>query len=180
MSTRSGDFIPLEDLISEVGADAVRFFYNMRSVGASFDFDVDLAKKQNSDNPVYYVQYAYARVMSLFATANNKGINMPPETDESFEGDLSLLTLESEKKLISKLMAFLGVIEGCGKYCEPHRLSFYLSELAGLFHAYYNSTVIVDLQHLPLTAARLGLCRGVAIIIKYGLSLMGVSAPSRM
>lgn len=174
MSTRGGEFVTLDWLIDEVGVDAARFFYNMRGSGAQFEFDVDLAKTRSNDNPVYYVQYAHARVCSLMAKASGQGIKI--ETGKYLE----LLSLPSEKETIKKLMDFPYVIETAAQYNEPHRVVYYLQELAGAFHSYYYDNVIIAVDDENLTNARLSLCKGVACAVKYGLELLGVSAPERM
>jgi arginyl-tRNA synthetase len=173
MSTRAGEFVTLDWLIDEVGVDAARFFYNMRSSDSQFEFDIDLAKTRTSDNPVYYVQYAHARVCSLFATAATRGIT------PTIGADLDKLELPSERELIKSMMEFRYVLELAAKYNEPHRLVYYLQELAGQFHAYYYNTNIVG-PEIEQTNARLSLCSGVGKTIKYGLQLLGVSAPEKM
>jgi arginyl-tRNA synthetase len=173
MSTRAGQFITLDWLIDEVGKDAARFFYIMRSAASMFDFDIDLAKTRSSDNPVYYIQYVHARVASLMNNAKERGI-------EYQAGNLELLTQPAELQMIKKLMDMCYVIETAATYNEPHRLAYYLQELAGLFHTYYYNNIIVDEGNVPLTNARLSLAEGVAKAVKFGLGLVGVSAPDRM
>lgn len=174
MSTRAGEFITLDWLIDEVGVDAARFFYNMRSASAQFDFDIDLAKSRSSDNPVYYVQYAHARVKSLLVNALEKGITY-------VEGAcLDKLTMQSEKNIIKKMTELPSVIQTAAQYNEPHRVAYYLQELAGDFHSYYYNTVILDSEETETSCARLNLAAGVARTIKFGLGLLGVSAPERM
>ncbi|MBQ3033263.1 MAG: arginine--tRNA ligase [Deferribacterales bacterium] len=173
MSTRSGSFIPLNWLIDEVGADAARFFYNMRSHDAQFDFDIDLAKATSSDNPVYYVQYAHARVYSLISNAQAKG--------HKYERGIGLerLTGESETGLIKEMLRLKYVTEKAAIHLEPHRIAYYLQELAGAFHSYYYANQIIS-SDTELTNARLTLCEAAAITIRHGLALLGVSAPERM
>ena len=173
MSTRSGSFIPLNWLIEEVGADAARFFYNMRSHDAQFDFDIDLAKATSSDNPVYYVQYAHARVYSLISNAEAKG-----HTYERGQG-LHRLTDPSEIGLIKEMIRLKYVVEKAAIHLEPHRIAYYLQELAGAFHSYYYANQIIS-SDKELTNARLTLCEAAAYTIRYGLALLGVSAPERM
>jgi arginyl-tRNA synthetase len=173
MSTRSGQFITLDWLLDEVGVDAARFFYNMRSADAQFEFDIDLAKSRSSDNPVFYVQYAHARVASLLANAKERGI-------EGEETHLDKLTLPQEITLIKKLMELPSVISTAAQYNEPHRISYYLTDLAGDFHAYYYNTVILNADDMEHSLARLSLCKGVATAVKFGLGLIGVSAPDKM
>ncbi len=174
MSTRAGQFVTLDWLLDEVGIDAARFFYNMRGANSQFEFDIDLAKTQSSDNPVYYVQYAHARVCSVLATAAQRGIKMTPGAG------IDLLTLPAEKKLIKKMMEFRYILETAAQYNEPHRVAYFLQELAGEFHSYYYNTVILNDEDQARTNARLNLCTGVAKNIKFGLELLGVSAPERM
>lgn len=174
MSTRSGSFIPLSWLIDEVGVDAARFFYNMRSHDAQFDFDVDLAKSKNSDNPVYYVQYAHARVYSLLSNAAAKG-------HKYVSGKcLEKLTLPDEISLIKVMMRFKDTLELAAVHLEPHRVTYHLQDIAAAFHGYYYANQIVMDEDKDLTNARLSLCEAVANTIKCGLSVLGVSAPERM
>jgi arginyl-tRNA synthetase len=173
MSTRSGQFVTLDWLVKEAGQDASRFFYNMRSSNSQFEFDIDLAKQESNDNPVYYVQYAHARISGLMETAEKKQIS-------AAYADLSLLTGEKERFLIKKLMEMKDVLTLCAQYSEPHRLSYYLTELAGEFHSYYYGHIIADENLKDLSAARLVLCKGVAAALKFGLTLLGVSAPENM
>jgi arginyl-tRNA synthetase len=173
MSTRKGQFITLDWLIEEAGVDAARFFYNMRSPDSQFEFDVDLAKREGTENPVYYVQYAHARIAGLMETAEKKEI--PTEYP-----DISLLTGERERLLIKKMMEMKDIITLCAEYNEPHRLSHYLTELAGEFHSYYYHQPIADENLKELSAARLALCKGAAAVLKYGLKLLGVNAPDNM
>ena len=173
MSTRSGSFIPLDWLLDEVGIDAARFFYNMRSHDAQFDFDIDLAKANSSDNPVYYIQYAHARVYSLISNAEAKGHKY-----KKGEG-LHRLIDDSEINLIKEMIRLKYVIETSAIHLEPHRIAYYLQELASSFHSYYYANQIISSDY-DLTNARLTLCEAVAVTIKYGLTLLGVSAPERM
>jgi arginyl-tRNA synthetase len=173
MSTRKGQFITLDWLIDEAGVDAARFFYNMRSPDSQFEFDIDLAKQESSDNPVYYVQYAHARIAGLMETAVKKEIPLDYH-------DLSLLTDEKELAIIKKLIEMKDILTVCAEYNEPHRLSYYLTELAGEFHSYYYARAIADSVDKDLSSARLALCKGVAAALKYGLNLLGVDAPDDM
>lgn len=174
MSTRSGDFIPLSWLIEEVGVDAARFFYNMRSHDAQFDFDIDLAKSKNSDNPVYYIQYAHARVYSLLSNAEAKGHKYVSGKN------VNRLTLQEEISLIKQMMRFKDIIELSALHLEPHRISYHLQDIAAAFHGYYYANQIIIMEDEELTNARLTLCEAVAKTIKCGLSILGVSAPERM
>ncbi|KAA0257412.1 arginine--tRNA ligase [Deferribacter autotrophicus] len=173
MSTRAGEFITLKWLLDEVGADAARYFYLMRDHNAQFDFDIDLAKSKSSDNPVYYVQYAHARVNSLFENAKSKNIDFK-------EGEnLELLTEPQEKELIKKMYEFKKIIKAAAAHLEPHRITYYLQDLAALFHNYYYNTKIITDDH-KVTNARLNLSKAVAITIRFGLSILGVNAPEKM
>ncbi|MGC9062645.1 arginine--tRNA ligase, partial [Calditerrivibrio sp.] len=171
MSTRAGEFITLRWLLDEVGTDAARYFYLMRDINSQFDFDIDLAKSKSNDNPVYYIQYAHARVCSLKRNATEKGIEF------KINCDLELLTLPSEIEIIKKLYDFKNVVKTATINLEPHRICYYLQDLAGLFHTYYYNTTIVDENDLKTTNARLSLSEAVAKTISLGLNILGVSAP---
>lgn len=174
MSTRAGEFITLRWLLDEVGSDAARYFYLMRDINSQFDFDIDLAKSKSNDNPVYYIQYAHARVCSLKRNAEEKGIKY------NLNQDLEKLTLSSEIEIIKKIYDLKNVVKTATINLEPHRICYYLQELAGMFHNYYYNTPIVDENDLKMTNARLSLAEGVAKTIKLGLDILGVSAPERM
>lgn len=174
MSTRSGEFIPLSWLIDEVGIDAARFFYNMRSHDAQFDFDIDLAKSKSNDNPVYYIQYAHARVHSLIANAEEKGIKY--ERGAGLEDAIGA----EEVQLIKNMIKLKYVIELAAVHLEPHRIAYHLQELASSFHSYYYSNKILNPDNKELTTGRLTICEAVAVTIKTGLEILGVSAPERM
>lgn len=174
MSTRSGEFIPLSWLIEEVGVDAARFFYNMRSHDAQFDFDIDLAKSKSNDNPVYYIQYAHARVHSLLANASEKGVDYKRGT--GLEKSIG----ESEEQLIKSMIKLKYVIELAAQNLEPHRITYHLQELAGIFHSYYYSNKILSSDDVELSQGRLTICEAAAKTIKEGLDILGVSAPERM
>ncbi|WP_022850428.1 arginine--tRNA ligase [Limisalsivibrio acetivorans] len=174
MSTRAGEFITLKWLLDEVGIDASRFFYLMRDFQAQFDFDLDLAKKRTSDNPVYYVQYAHARVCSLLSKAEEQGVEF-----KSGE-NLSLLTLDDEQAITRKILELKGIVESAASHREPHRIVYYLQDLASMFHSYYYNTVIIMPDNPELTGARLSLALAVASAVRFGLGLLGVSAPERM
>ena len=174
MSTRSGEFIPLSWLINEVGVDAARFFYNMRSHDAQFDFDIDLAKSKSNDNPVYYIQYAHARVNSLIENANEKGIEY--KRGQGLEKAIG----SEEIKLIKNMIKLKYVIELSAQYLEPHRVSYHLQELAASFHSYYYNNKILNNEDVDTTCGRLTICEAAAVTIKQGLDILGVSAPKRM
>ncbi len=174
MSTRAGEFVTLRWLVDEVGASAARFFYLMRDINSQFEFDIDLAKSKTSDNPVYYVQYAHARVCSLFAKLKEKGIsvNLGENVDRLEEKD--------EIEMIKKMYDFRNVLNQAASNYQPHRIVYYLQELAGLLHAYYYTTPIIVENDRELTNARITLCKGVAIVIRYALNLLGIKAVERM
>lgn len=174
MSTRSGEFIPLSWLIDEVGVDASRFFYNMRSHDAQFDFDIDLAKSKSNDNPVYYIQYAHARVNSLIENAKEKGIEY--KKGEGLEKAIG----SDEIKLIKNMVKLKYVIELAAYNLEPHRVSYHLQELAAAFHSYYYNNKILNSEDISTTCGRLTVCEAAAVTIKQGLDILGVSAPQRM
>ena len=175
MGKRSGNFITLREVIDEVGADACRFFFLMRRCDSQLDFDLELAKQQSSDNPVYYVQYAHARVCSINRTAAEAGVKLPAPG----EVDVSGLTLDEELSLARHLERFPETVAGAALNYEPHRVIFYLQELAARFHSYYNrQRVLVD--DPVLSQARLYLVNAVRVVLENALHLMGVSAPEKM
>ncbi|MBF0192383.1 MAG: arginine--tRNA ligase [Magnetococcales bacterium] len=172
MSKRAGTFVTLREVLDETGSDAVRFWFLTRSSGAGLDFDLDLAKSRSNDNPVFYVQYAHARVYSLHAKLKEREL---PEV----EGDLSRLTADEEMNLIRLLGLFPETVEGAALSREPHRVTYYLSDLAAAFHGYYNNYRILD-EDPDLRGARLALVRAAGQVIANGLDLLGVSAPESM
>ncbi len=200
MSKRAGEFITMREVIDEVGADAAKFFFLMRDSDSHLDFDLELAKQRSSDNPVYYVQYAHARIASLWRVAAARGIVCPLPS----ETDLALLTDQDELGLIRKLSVYPSVLQGSAMAYEPHRMTYYLQQLAGLLHTFYNKHRILPpaadrdlLAALPeaavpgeglqkevptpeRTAARLALMRGVQQVLQNGLRVLGVSAPEQM
>lgn len=202
MSKRAGEFVTLREVVDEVGADVARFFFLMRSSDRHLDFDLELAKQQSADNPVYYVQYAHARVASLVRVAESRGIDVPKPS----EADLEALTDPDEFGLVRKLSAYPSVVEGSALALEPHRVVFYLQELAQLLHTFYfkhrilppaaegeapdarhfvKDATISSVRHREqltprLTGARLALMSQVGQVIRNGLGLLGVSAPERM
>lgn len=176
MSTRSGEFVTLRQLRKEVGRDAARFFYVMRKCEQHLDFDLDLAKSQSSDNPVYYVQYAHARICAVLRQAGEKGICVEPTPGME---NLSLLGEPHEIDLMKILSRYPEVIESAAMNEEPHQLTHYLRELAMGLHAYYNAhPFLVD--HQPLRDARIKLILATRETLRNGLNLLGVSAPEQM
>ncbi len=174
MSTRSGEFVTLRQLRKEVGKDAARFFYVMRKCEQHLDFDLDLAKSQTADNPVYYIQYAHARICSVMRQLEQKGLAY-----EATMAQLSRLTEAHEHELLESLARFGEVIDSAANNKEPHLLAHYLRDLANGFHTYYNAhQFLVD--DIPLRCARLNLILGVRQVINNGLRILGVSAPETM
>lgn len=172
MSTRSGEFVTLRELRKEVGNDAARFFYAMRKSDQHLDFDLDLAKSQSNENPVYYVQYAHARICSVI-TQWNGDLTMLERVDAH------VLSSADELSLLQKLIDFPDIIEAAAKEFSPHVITFYLRELASEFHSYYNSTrFLVD--ETSIMHARLALIASVRQVLSNGLKLLGVSTPVKM
>jgi arginyl-tRNA synthetase len=200
MSKRAGEFITMREVIDEVGADAAKFFFLMRDSDSHLDFDLELAKQRSSDNPVYYVQYAHARIASLLRVAAARGIACPLPS----ETDLTRLTDPDELGLIRKLSAYPSVLQGSAMAYEPHRMTYYLQQLAGLLHTFYNKHRILppaaDRDRLEVTpeglapseglqkevlvpertAARLALMWGIQQVLRNGLGVLGISAPDQM
>lgn len=175
MSKRSGQYISLRELMDEVGKDAARFFFSLRDPDSTVDFDLDLAKAQSSDNPVYYVQYAHARLCSILRQAKELGDTGNPPSEE----DLKLLNSTEERDLLKKMADLPSEVIIAARLMEPHRLARYVLDLAGLFHTFYNSQrVLVDDE--GLRRARLSLVGAVKQIISNVLGILGVSAPERM
>ena len=174
MSKRTGKAVTLVDLMDEVGTDAARYFFVMRSPDTHLDFDMDLAVSKSNENPVYYVQYAHARVMSVFRQAAEKGLT--PSKDRQ---DLKMLTEEQEYDLLEKLGSFQGEIAASAAQLAPHKLVRYLHELASEFHRYYNAHRVIS-DDIKKSRARLALLGGIAQVIRNGLKLIAVDAPERM
>ncbi|MBU1045181.1 MAG: arginine--tRNA ligase [Candidatus Omnitrophica bacterium] len=175
MSTRAGEYITLQELIEEVGCDAARFFFLMRRCDSQLDFDLELAKKHSMDNPVYYVQYAHARICSIFEAANNYKTKL-----ENTPINFDLISEPEAFDLIRKMNAFSDVLEICANSLDPQPLTTYLRELAADFHAFYSKCRVFDESQWELTKARLVLIECVKRVIAIGLNLLGVSAPEKM
>ncbi|ABB14929.1 arginine--tRNA ligase [Carboxydothermus hydrogenoformans] len=175
MSKRTGQYITLDELVEEVGVDAARYFFVMRSHDAHLDFDLDLAKEKSNENPVYYIQYAHARIMSLYRQCNEQGVTLPPVEDV----DLAILSSEAELNLLRHLAEFPVEIEKCATALAPHHLARYLHELAGYFHTFYNSCRVLGVEE-NLSKARLLLVEATRIVLRKGLKMLGVSAPEKM
>jgi arginyl-tRNA synthetase len=174
MSTRSGEFVTLRELREEVGCDAARFFYALRKPEQHMDFDLDLAKSQSSDNPVYYVQYAHARICSVFRQLGEKGIDV-----DLAGADHSLLVEPREADLLQRLSRYPETVEAAACNYEPHQVAYYLRELANDFHTYYNAHPFIAAA-ADLRLARLSLIDASRQVLANGLGLLGVSAPERM
>jgi len=172
VSKRSGDIITLREVVDEVGVDACRFFFASRTADSQMDFDLELAKKQSADNPVYYVQYAHARIASILRLAQEKGVS-------SADGDVSLLTTEPELALIRKMLLLPEMVEVVAQTLEPHHLAYYALDLATVFHSFYKQCRVVS-DDEKLTKARLKLVEAAKITLAKTLHLMGMSAPDTM
>jgi arginyl-tRNA synthetase len=176
MSTRSGSFVTLRELREEVGTDAARFFYNMRKVEQHLDFDLDLAKSKSNDNPVYYVQYAHARIESVMRQLTAQGGQY--DATQAMR-ELDQLTLPHESDLLDQLARFPELITQCAAKYEVHQMTYYLRELANAFHSYYNVQKFVD-NGAPTLQARIALILAVRQVLRNGLTILGVSAPEAM
>ncbi len=176
MSTRSGEFVTLREVLDEVGKDAARYNFLMRRSDSHLDFDLEIAKKQSNENPVYYVQYAHARICSIIRMALQEHGIVPP----AYKNINPALLNEPEEMTLIKLMArYPEVIEGAAKSLEPHRITFYLNELASVFHSYYNKNKVIS-DNKELTAARLFLIKAISIVLENALKILGVNAPEKM
>jgi arginyl-tRNA synthetase len=175
MSTRSGEFDTLREVVDEVGKDAARYNFLMRRSDSHLDFDLELAKRQSNENPVYYVQYAYARICSIIRMAAERGVATPLYS----ETELILLKLPEEIDLIKAITRFPEVVDGAARTLEPHRLTFYLNDLAAIFHSYYNKNKVIS-DDGALTGARLFLVKSVRTVLENALTMLGVSTPKKM
>jgi arginyl-tRNA synthetase len=174
MTTRGGTFVTLREVLDEVGKDAARFIFLTRRADAHLEFDLEVAKLQNPENPVYYVQYAHARLASVFRQAAAQGITLNP--DESL---LPLLSLPEEIGLLKLLADYPEMVEGAARNLEPHRITYFLTELAAQLHSYYYRHRFIS-EDADLTQARLWLVKGVKQVLAHGLGILGVSAPESM
>ncbi len=179
MSTRTGEFICLTEVLEEVGVDATRFFLLMRDGNSPLEFDLELAKKKSSDNPVYYVQYAHARIQSIINNAFQNNIIKNKDL-ENLEIIYNFLNTKEDISIIKAISDFKKILDICERDFSTHYISTYLLDLAGKFHNYYNKHKIVDKENLDLTKSRIILCKEIAFIIKNGLDILGVSAPDTM
>ncbi|MFA5317344.1 MAG: arginine--tRNA ligase [Dehalococcoidales bacterium] len=172
VSKRSGDIITLRELIDEVGVDACRYFFMARSADSQMDFDLELAKKESPENPVYYVQYGHARICSILRLAKEKGLSFN-------DGDVSLLTTEPELSLIRKMLLLPETVEMAARSFEPHHLAYYALDLATVFHSFYDTCRVVS-DDAALTKARLKLVAAARVVLSRTLNLMGMNAPENM
>ncbi len=175
MSKRTGQSVTLRELMDEVGVDVARYFFCSRTLDSQMDFDIDLAKKRSSENPVYYIQYANARVHSLFKQAEENGVKIPSWEDVDF----TVLVDESELDLIKKMEVYHGFLKGAAAERAPQRIATYAYELAALFHHFYRKCRILG-EEEKLMQARLGLIRAVGYVLVHALGILGVSAPEEM
>ena len=174
MSTRKANFITLDELIADVGVDVVRFFFLMRTISSHLNFDLALARQTSLDNPVYYVQYAHARICNIQRVAEEEG-----RIGAKGSGGVDLLVEPAETALIRKILQFPETIESCAVTHEPHRLADYLHDVAGLFHGYYHEHRVVT-DDSAVTSARLLLCQAVQVVLRNGFTILGISAPEKM
>ena len=173
MSTRKANFVTLDELMDDVGEDVTRFFFLMRHMNSHLNFDLTLAKTQSDENPVFYVQYAHARICSI--------IRYGKENNIVFENDpqLTLLDSEEELTLIKHLLVFPNTVLNCALNYEPHKLVHYLIDTATLFHKFYTIYRVIS-DDIPLTQARLALCVATRIILSNGCRILGITAPEKM
>ena len=176
MSTRSGEFVTLKKLIDEVGVDAVRYFFLERRSDQTLEFDIELAKKKNKDNPVYYIQYAHARICSLMKELPERGFNFSNSEGSSA---LSSLSSDKENELVSQINSYQQTLERCFDKREIHSLCFYLRDLAAIFHSFYNSHPILDKDD-NLRNARIAVSLATKEVINDGLGILGIVAPEKM
>ena len=175
LSKRTGDTVTLDELIEEVGVDASRYFFLMRSLDSQLDFDINLAKSRSNDNPVYYIQYAHARIHSIYNQVRDAGIKF----GEWDAVDFSPLTSELELELIKKLAEYPEEITQSAEHRAPHRIARYLYDLASMFHSFYRQGRIIGVDS-ELQQARLGLITAIALVLRQGLGILGISAPEKM
>lgn len=172
MSTRKANYITLDELMDEVGSDVVRYFFNMRSITSHLNFDLDIAKKQSDENPVFYLQYAHARISSILRMTKDEGLNLSLK-------NLEMLNTPEEQNLLKKLYEFPDEVLFCAENFEPHKICTYLEELAALFHKFYTVCRIIGSEQ-KLAESRIALIVAVKTVLKNGLSILGVNAPEKM
>ncbi|HEU0046064.1 MAG TPA: DALR anticodon-binding domain-containing protein, partial [Nitrososphaera sp.] len=173
MSTRKANFVTLDELMDEVGADVVRYFFLMRGINSHLNFDLGLAKEQSEENPVYYLQYAHARIASIVRNAESQGID--PKVAARYE----LLKEAEEILLLKELTNFPDMVESCAASHEPHRLAEYLHVVAGAYHRFYHQHRVLG-DDRDLTAARIALCLATKTILANGFAILGITAPEKM
>jgi arginyl-tRNA synthetase len=176
MSKRAGEFITLREVIDEIGADTTKFLFLTRRPDSHLEVDIEVAKSQSSENPVYYVQYAHARINSIFEKAKESSWLMAHGSWNDFNGELFN---DEEMRIVKKLLLYPMIFKNAAISHEPHRITFYLQELAGMFHPYYHKYRIVS-ENIELTKSRLALCAGIMVVLKHGFKILGVQAPERM
>jgi arginyl-tRNA synthetase len=175
MSKRSGQFVTLKEILEEVGVDATRYFFLMRRSDSHLDFDLQLARSARSENPVYYAQYAHARICSIFREAESRGVVLPkPE-----EFDVNILATPEEDQILRKLALFPEEVDKAAREFAPHRIVYYIHDLATAFHSFYNAHRILG-EASPLQEGRLLLGQAVRLVLANALRLLGVSAPEKM
>ncbi len=175
MTTRGGTFVTLREVMDEVGKDAARFIFLTRRPDAHLEFDLEVAKQQSSDNPVYYVQYAHARLASVFRQAAAQGIERQALDPARFPR----LTLPEELSILKMLANYPELVEGAARNLEPHRITYFLTELAAQLHSYYYKHRFIS-DDVELTQARFWLVSGVKTVLAHGLGILGVEAPETM
>jgi arginyl-tRNA synthetase len=175
MSKRAGEFITLREVMEEVGVDTTKFIFLTRRPDSHLEFDLDVVKSQTSENPVFYVQYANARINSIFNHAKEKGLS----TERIYDADLMLLSTPEETRIIKKLLFYPTIFEDAANTHEPHRITFYIQELSGLFHPYYNKYRVID-NDFNLSRSRLALCEAIRTVLQDGLEILGISIPEKM
>ncbi|HZP58448.1 MAG TPA: arginine--tRNA ligase [Dehalococcoidia bacterium] len=173
LSKRAGNIVLIRDVVDEVGADAARFFFLSRSADSQMEFDLELAKRQSAENPVYYVQYAHARIAGILGTAAER----IPSFDD---GDVALLAHPAELELIRRMLQLPELVQHMARTLEPHHLPHYAQDLATAFHAFYTECRVVDTDNMPISKARLKLCAAAKLTLARALTLMGMTAPERM
>jgi arginyl-tRNA synthetase len=176
MSKRAGEFITLREVMDDIGADTTKFLFLTRRSDSQLEVDIEVAKAQSSENPVYYVQYAHARINSIFEKAKEEAWVTGHGSWEKLNCDLFN---DEEMRIIKKLLLYPMMLKSAATAHEPHRITFYLQELAGMFHPYYHRNKVIS-EDMELSGARLALCEGIRLVLKHGLKILGVKAPERM
>jgi arginyl-tRNA synthetase len=181
MSKRTGEFITLDELLGEIGVDAARWFFASRAASSGIDFDIELAKKQSNENPVYYVQYAHARIASILRKAEEAGMK-PPAVDDPHLAELlaGILPGAPEAQLVRQIVRLPEVVEDAASSEETHGVTTYATELATTFHAFYRDARVVDPDEPNRSGARLALVAAAKTTLANALSLLGISAPGSM